>query len=81
MAKVSAHGTELARIERVDTPEVCGARYRAMSDGVILKQLYIAGRWRAPTIARRCADAQEAVRRVTANANKGGFYCPTGAGR
>lgn len=64
MAKVSAHGTELARIERPATSALGGVRYRAMSDGVVLRQLYIDGRWEPATIARTCQTALAATKHL-----------------
>ena len=55
MAKVGIHGVELARIESD------ARRYRAMSDGVVLRQVRIDGRWESPTIAIRRADGASAV--------------------
>lgn len=67
MAKISAHGTELARCDNGTT------RYRAMSDGVILRQFHIMGTWETPTISRRCVDGADAARRIGVQATKEGW--------
>ena len=56
MAKVSAHGTEVYRNESGNR------RYRLMSDGVILRQLRIMGKWETPTIAAKSKSHDAAIR-------------------
>jgi hypothetical protein len=48
MAKLSAHGSEVRRFEISET-----SRFRVMSDGKVLWQCRIDGRWEAPKIERR----------------------------
>lgn len=71
MAKVSAHGYEVARIEDSASHS---RRYRAMSDGVVLRQVKIAGKWKTPTIVTRYPDAAHAMAGLDRNISDGS-YC------
>lgn len=56
MAKISAHGTEIARYESANGT----TRYCVMSDGVVLRQFKIVGKWESPTIIFRHVTLEKA---------------------